>query len=257
MNELDLFIFGNLRLSFSSLSTFTTCNYGWYLTYMEAKEREENFFSQYGKFFHKIFELYWKNELEQFELADYYAKHYSENVFLSPPPYPVGMGDKYYSDGLEFFQDIDLNRECYEVLCLESEIKSVHRKINLVIKPDLIIKDKETGKVILMDYKTAKPMKGKKLDANKIAEYEKQMFLYAYFFEKEFGIKVDEIVLLFPRLPEHTFYKVEITEEKLKAAVRWFSTTVGKIKKTNTFNANPDKYFCSHICSVRSHCEKK
>lgn len=257
MNELELFIFENTRFSFSSASTFNTCSYGWYLTYIASKEREENFFAQYGKFIHQMFELYWKRELEDFELLDYYEQNFDKAVNLLPPPFPVGMAQRYYQEGLDFFSSPPFDRDDYDVLVLEGTINSKRGKTSLVVKPDLLIKNKKSGKIILLDYKTSNPLKNGKPDKKKLEGYERQLILYAKFCEKELKIKIDEIVLLFVRSKEMPFYAVERNPEKEKIVMKWFFDTIKKIKKTDSFDATPSAYFCSHICSVRSSCDKK
>lgn len=254
-DNLNDYILENIRFSFSSASTFETCKHSWFLTYIEGNEREGNFFAEYGSFIHKIMEMFWREELEQFELADYYRENYQSNVVCLPPPYPVGMGDRYYEDGLTFFSNLKFKRENFDVIFLEDKIDSVLGEYNLVVKPDLVLRNKKTGKTILLDYKSSKPMKNGKWDDTKLAGYEKQLILYAHFIEKEMGIKIDEIALLFTRIPENPLYAIQMTPEKVQNVLSWFSETIEQIWEEDTFEASPSKYFCQNLCSVRKFCK--
>lgn len=252
-NRLKDLIIGKMKFSYSSVSSFNTCKYGFYLTYIDNEERESNFFAEYGSFCHEILEKYWKRELKQDDLQYYYIENYYKNVVTQPPVFPRGMALNFYNSGLEFFTNIDMNIDDYDVLLLEDKIISEIGGVNLIVKPDLVVRNKKSGKVYLLDYKTSKPMRKEKWDKKKLAEYEKQLQLYAHFITEKTGIKIDKILLLFIRLGKtHTF---AISQEKTQEVLDWFVNTVQAIKIENDFIADPSsKFFCSQLCSVRSAC---
>jgi CRISPR/Cas system-associated exonuclease Cas4 (RecB family) len=84
--------------------------------------------------------------------------------------------------------------------------------------------------------------------------YERQLLIYAYGIEEFMALDIDEIRISFVRLGgrEHV---VERTEEKTKAALDWFTSTIDKIMETDEFEPNVNKYFCSNICAFREICE--
>ena len=74
------FLIDNMIWSFSRLNSFCICKYEWYLQYIEEAEGTNNFYAEFGKFCHKILEMYAKGELGLFELSDYFVEHYDEEV---------------------------------------------------------------------------------------------------------------------------------------------------------------------------------
>ncbi len=242
------------RFSFSSLTSFDTCRWGWKLNYLDSENKIDNFYSEYGNVIHEVMEGYWKGTIPFEDLVKAYKKAYKVRMKTPAPPYPVGMTDRYYLDGITFFETFDIKREHFEPLFIEDKIDDALGRIKIVVKPDLVIKNKKTGDVILVDYKTANPTKNHKWDLVKIDGYERQMLLYAYFIEKSLKIKVDKIALLFTRLG--TPYYIENSPQKTKEVLKWFRGTVKKIKEEKLFTANTkNKYFCNVICSVREACE--
>jgi len=258
MSEYD-FILDNMRYSYSSVSGYDSCAYGFYLSYIESKSRIGNFFGEFGSFCHDILEKYFKDELDIFELVQYYEENYIEKVAIPPPPYPMGMADKYYNDGLEFFQNFEFDKNNYEIVSIEDKIEYKYRDIFLVIIPDLVLRKKLDSKYILVDYKTSKLKDGKsKFDKEKIEGYKKQLLLYAYFIWQSKNIEIDEIKIWFLRNKiEHT---IIVNPFEVQEVVEWFENTIGDIKKETMWFANTDKknkYFCSEICSMREICDRK
>jgi hypothetical protein len=246
----------NMKFSYSSISSFNTCAYGFYLTYIEYNERVGNFFSDFGSFSHLILEKYFSRELEIMELASYYEEHYAENVVSYPPNYPVGMADKYYNEGLLFFENFSFDRDKYEVLSIEDKVESCHNDIKLVIKPDLILKDKESEDIILYDYKTSNPYKNGKEDKKKMDDYKKQMYLYSYFINHNTDKKINKIKLWFIRSDK--MYEFDYIESEAEDVVNWFYSNILNIQLEENYNPCDiikNKYFCENLCSVKNSCK--
>jgi len=254
MNSQYDYIIKNIRFSFSSVSSFDTCAYGWKLLKIDAEDSVQNFFAQYGLAIHSVMEEYWKYEIEIQDMRQRFIDLYPEIVTEPPPPYPRGMEDNYYKDALTFFDSYDILRDKFEPLFIEDKIDAEYKGIKLVVKPDLVIRNRKSGKTYLLDYKSSRPLKNKDWDMEKMAGYEKQLLLYCYFLEKHMNINIDEIALLFTRLGK-TYY-IEKTEEKTKEVLDWFTNTVEQIRNEEDFEPNTSsKYFCSNICSVRNSCD--
>lgn len=248
------YLVDKITFSYSSLSSFDTCAWGWYLTYIDSSDREPNFFSEFGLLIHNLLEGYWRNYYEKEELVEAYKKLYDGHMKSSPPPYPAGMAGKYYDDGLKFFESFDGGKERFDPIFIEDKVVAEYDGIKIIVKPDLILKDKITGKTYLIDYKTSKPVRNNSWDMKKIEAYEYQLFLYSHFIEETLGIKVDKIALLFVRLGS-TYY-IRKSKAKTKIVLKWLTKTVEKIKSSETFPANTaNKYFCDNLCGVRSSCE--
>ena len=241
------------RFSYSSLTTFETCKHGFYLTYIDTTdERENNFFAEYGLLVHEGFELFFKGELEAFELADFYDDNYDKFVVHSPPFFV--KEHVYKKQGHDFFENFDFVKDNYEVLVVEDVYDVDLLSYNLVIKPDLVIKEKSTGKVILLDYKSSLIYKNGKLDKKKVEGYRKQMTMYATYL-KTVNIVVDEVWIWFVRQPDEPFYRFEISNEEESGVVEWIDTTIKDIKSEVEFEPTIQKFFCQNLCSVSSRCE--
>jgi hypothetical protein len=250
------FIIDGMQWSFSRVNSFGNCKYGWYLNYVECVDKIDNFFAEYGILYHEILEKFFSGELEIFQLLKFYEEHYNEYVKSSPPPYPEGMAEKYYNAGIDFFENFDFDLSLYDVVFIEAEIDVILGKYNVIVKPDLVLREKKTGRHILYDYKTADPF-GKRATPNKekIEEYMKQMHLYCWGIEQKYGFCIDEIILWFVRAGKE--YSIKFNQEECQKTLRWFKNEIHKIEQEEEFKATPSKYFCENICGVRLICPYK
>jgi hypothetical protein len=249
------FMLDSLAWSFSSASSFLTCKYGFYLTYIQREKRIGNFFSDFGLLIHKILEMYFKDELDIWDLEDYYVAHYLEFIKEPVPRYPVGMGETYYQSGLNFFQNFEFDKDKYDIIFIEDKIVSQYNGLDLIVKPDLVLKENETGQMILMDYKTAKLKKGK-LREKQLEDYKKQLYIYAYFIWLERKIEIQKIVVWFIRGNE--LVEIPINHLRIMDTLEWFEDTIKQTKLEEVWIPNRDKnnqYFCSNLCAVRESCK--
>jgi CRISPR/Cas system-associated exonuclease Cas4 (RecB family) len=249
------FILDDLHWSFSSASSFLTCKYGFYLTYIQREKRIGNFFSDFGSFIHSVLEKYFKDELDIWDLEDYYVAHYLESIKEPVPHYPVGMGEMYYQSGLNFFQNFEFDKDKYDVVSIEDKILAVYNGLDLIVKPDLVLKEKATGQNILVDYKTAKLKKGKLRD-KQLDGYANQFYLYAYFLWTEKHLEISRITIWFIRDDE--FVEIPINHLRIMDTLKWFEDIIQQTKIEETWPPNrsgSNKYFCDNLCSVREICK--
>ena len=259
MSKYD-FIIDGIRFSYSSLSSFETCAYGWKLNYIDAVSgKMNNFFSDYGKLTHLVFEKYFLNELDSFELGDFYKKNYDLYIKESPPPNRFDMAGKYREQGQIFFDFMPFSKDDYDVLSVESSIKLAIDGAEFVAKPDLVVKEKSTGKTVLIDYKTSTPFITSKItgkvtqDKKKFEGYIRQLYIYAYALRVQENTKIDEMRLWFPRADREVV--IAWNEEDESKAIAWLNETIEKIKNENDFKFdNTSEYFCRNLCGVRANC---
>ena len=256
MSEIYNMTLDNMKFSYSSVTSFITCPYMFFLTYIQYEKRSSNFYADFGSFMHLVLEKYFTGELDIMELASYYEEHYDENVKSDVPAYPVGIGDRYKADGMLFFENFDFNKDDYEVVFVEDIIETTHNDIKLVVKPDLVLKDKKTGEYLLLDYKTSNPFsKDGKPDKKKMADYRKQMYLYAYFINHNREYKISKIRLWFVRV--NKFDEFDYVEEDAGDVVNWFFNGILNIKFEEEFppcDTVKNKFFCNCLCSMKAHC---
>ena len=257
MSDYD-FILDGITYSFSSIGTYDNCPYCFKLSYIDIEDgRVDNAFGEFGLLMHDCLEKYLKKEVDAWDLPIYYEENYYNFVKTPFPPYPVGMGERYYQDGLSFVEGFDFNVDDYEIINIEGFVKHAYRGIDLVIKPDAVLKHKETGEISLVDFKTSRLYNNSR-DTKKVNGYLKQLHFYAYILWLKESIEIDKIVIWYIRNQEIREYPVD--QDKILETMDWIEDTVGKIKREKEWNPNKskeNKYFCDHICSYRAICARK
>ena len=250
-------ILKNMVYSYSSVNGFSTCKTMFKLTYLDKVKRVGNIFSEFGTAAHNVMEKLFSNECEVWDLNELFLDLYKETV-VTPPP--ASLGQKYEEgmlDGLsKFFSTTNLNVDNYEVLCMEEKLEYAVDDINIVVKPDLILRRKSDGKVLLWDYKTS----GYKKSSHEGYAY--QCSLYAKIYELVKGIHVDELTILYfketvkPRGKDLIYGKfVNMVYDE--SVLDIFISDVKKIRQEKAWDATPDQFFCCNICSVKTACEAK
>lgn len=248
------FITENIRYSFSSVTTFETCKYAFYLTYIEIKDRSDNAYAQFGSLIHLCLQKFFEGELESFELSNFYKNNYSKYVVNSFPIFHKNAAETYYNNGLAFFDNFSFDKEKYDIKIIEDSIESKYNEIDLIVKPDLVLFDKERKKTILTDFKTANGYKNGKLDMSKMKGYLKQMYLYATFLWIQKNIIIDEIQIWF--VINNKIEAIPLDIYKAQDNLEWFINTIKEIKKEEKFEANTNnQFFCNNLCNVGSICK--
>ena len=260
-DELD-FLLDTMTWSFSRLNSFYNCPYEWKLRYIDCNKSENGFFGEYGSLIHKILEKYEKGELSLFELNDYYEEHFSENVPHDAPPNKyVDIKQSYYEKGLDYFNNIDLDLDKYEVLGVEKEVRFQIAGKDFVGYIDLLLKEKETGKIIILDHKSAsikilKNGKVSKSDQEHVREFIQQLCLYAIPIIEEYG-HVDE--LWWNLFKDKNWLKMPFNKEDYDEAIQWAEDTLKLIETEKEWLPNnSSSYDCNYLCGQRNHaCEYK
>ena len=260
MSDYD-FILNGIRYSYSSTGTYENCPYSFKLSYIEGAPRINNFYAEYGSHVHETLEQFFTGKLESFQLSDYYRDNYSDKVKELAPTPPYDLDERYKIQGQEFFDRFSFPREKYDVLVVEGKTDFERNGVLYVAKPDLVIRNKETGRTILCDYKTSAPWRidkrsGKEIeDKKKIKGYYNQMYLYTYALRHHADIPVDQIDIWFPRMKRVVSVPVDLVAED--EAMVHVEEIVARLKADTEFKPLISRYFCDNLCSVRSLCEFK
>lgn len=244
----------DMRWSVTSVSSFLNCNYYFALHYIDKLPTADNFFAQFGRVVHEILEDYWHGSILSFQMADAFLKKYQKTVTLPPPGFMKNVNDSYVGKITEYFKTFDRELSDIEMLSSEKAIESTYMGYPIIIIPDFLFKN-ENGSTVLMDFKTSTPFyKTGTPNKKKMQPYERQLQIYAYFVQKELGIKIDVCKILFPRA-EGREYGVNISENKIQESLDWLQNGIEKIMDTDTFEPNTsDKFFCQNLCSQRDNC---
>lgn len=255
--------------SFSSVNSYNNCPKCFYLSYLQdpALEKEQNAFAQWGTLGHSLFERYTDGELELFELGDKYEEEYNEIVDLKFPPNKyVDLNDSYYNKGKDYFENWNGFPDNWKLVESEKEIRLDIDGNSFIGYIDLIVKDKNTGKYIIVDHKS----KSKFKDENEQAEYARQLYLYSLYIKEEY----DEYpsFMIFNMFRANEVVEIKFSKKALNEAVKWFTDTIEKIKKDTTFKDKiaieyrkkgkslkeykKSDFFCNHLCGVRRYCPR-
>jgi CRISPR/Cas system-associated exonuclease Cas4 (RecB family) len=250
-------IIDKMVFSYSNASTFETCNLAWKLTYIDKENRQENAFSGFGNLGHDILEKFFIGKIEIFEMLPYYVEHYNEYIKSAfPITFGKDLAPIYYQQGYNFFENFNFDKNKYDVIETETFTVAKINDINITTKPDMLLKEKESGKIILLDYKSANPYNANhKLIKSKIDGYKKQLNLYANILWSEREVKVDEEWLWFFRTGEIEKFPVNVMEASNDMA--WFLDVIEKIKNEEKFIPNTNKenkWFCQNLCGVSENC---
>lgn len=250
------FILDNLKYSFSSVNSFENCQYGFYLTYIDANERTNNFFGEFGTLCHSVLEEYFFNRLEQEELEKYFTEQYCIQVVSAPPAFLPNAKEDYFQKGLNYFRNFEFDKSIYNVIIVEEAIDIIMPDFKFVVKPDLILQEKKSGKYILVDFKTANILKNGKPDKVKIKNYLNQFNLYAWGLWNGRQIEISEIQIWF--IINNIIETILINNDDIMNTLDWFRNNIQNIKNEEDFVANnKNSFFCNQLCSVSQFCKFK
>ena len=197
---------------------------------------------------HSLMERWAKGELMSFELADAYEAEYDEAIKHYFPPFPKGMAEQYYDEGLQYFQSFDGFGDDKEILSVEDKFELDIRGNRFVGIADLVLRDRNTGGIIVIDHKS------KSMNSMKKSQYEntRQLYTYAAYVKERFGE--------FPTLLRFNMFRYgeNIDEpfamERYEETMDWIERTIAQIKAEREWRVSSSGYFCRFICSTRLHC---
>lgn len=244
--------------SYSQLSSFDQCAYGFYLQRIEGLEEEaSNAFAERGSLIHDLLDQWAKKILTKEDMLKQYEERYGNEVVTSFPPYPKGFASKQYDLGLQFLKNFD-EFEGYEIINSEEKFK-----INLPLSDgttrpfvgviDLMLKEKATGHLVICDHKS-KSLQSFRRDEDKMY---RQQILYSCYVLYKYGKYPDALMFhLFNNdgLKPQRFF----SQEEYNKTIEWATNQIQGIENYSTLDwlmckETPD-YFCWNLCSARKQC---
>ena len=247
--------------SFSRLNSFYNCPYEFYLHYIECCHSEQNFFSEYGSLIHSVLEKYAKGELSLFELNQYHEEHFNEIIPHDAPPNKyIDIRQSYFDKGIDYLDNIDLDFSKYEILGVEKKVKFELFGKKFIGFIDLLVRDKDSGEIIIIDHKSAsiKILKNgniSKSDQQHFLDFRRQLYLYSIPVIEEYG-SVSR--LKWNMFKDRKWIEIPWKKDEYDETIQWVKDTLELIAKETEWAPHPDPYYCRYLCGQRNNaCEYK
>lgn len=244
--------------SFSRVSASGTCNFQWYLQYIENQRGEDNAFAQFGSICHKTLEKYLKGELDMFTVSQYYQDNYPEIVTCGFPANKYAdLGQKAYDAGLDFFNNINFDFDKYEVLEVEQEHNFKVGKFPFHGYIDALYKDRDTDEIIIRDHKTSsfKYLKNGDVSSKDREHYEsfkKQLYLYSIPILEQYG-RVDK--LSWNMIRDNKILEIKWDKDEFDKTIAWAIDSIESLRKELLWLPDTSSsYMCNVLCQFRNIC---
>lgn len=278
-----------MELSFSRVSSFDNCKYGFYLTYKKecgtcryydedlgqcenksciffARDVErdfscsrhrpyykrENAFAQSGSFFHELMEYYSKGILTSEELPLLYENYFDMYVTEDFPPNKfTNLYDRYKDGATQFLLQFE-GFQKYEVVGSELSFSyPVGEDASFRGIIDLLLRDPEDGEYIIADYKSKAEFKS----ADERKRYARQLYLYSNYVRNTYGKFPKKLV--FVHFRTHKTTEIAFNQLDHEEAVEWLYKKKDEIREEQTYPHHYDSFFCNNICDYRATCKRK
>jgi hypothetical protein len=241
--------------SFSRIMTFFKCPYKFYLIYIERCEKQSKFHAEYGKFVHSILEKFFKREFNEQQCLDYYIENFDYEVTAN---IRESTKEKLYMAGIDYFSSLEWTYYDYEILKVELKSEFKVGKYDLVGYIDVLLKNKATGEITILDHKTSEYPIGKKggilkARAEDYENYKKQLYLYSIDVFNEYGVYPAYLKWNYTRSSQEL--TLPFIEEEFIATKEWVINSIKQIFKEKKFNPECNYMNCKMLCDVEDECE--
>lgn len=247
--------------SFSSLRLYQQCPYAFYLRKIAGIKGESNSYAEIGSYGHELNERIFKKKCTVQEALDECVDEFDDHVISDMSS--SSKEQKYIAlcNYLSEFDESALER--YEVLGVEMKLRCKIGDYNFIGFADLVLRDKKSKQVYLIDHKSmghflrkdGKPLKAR---AESLEVYSKQMYLYAYALFKKCGFYPDYIVWNHFLDDSVRTTSLVFDSEKLTQTLEWFKNTIEEIYNDETYDAHEEYAMCYMLCDYRNGlCEYK
>ena len=243
------------RYSFSKISSFLHCRYGFFKHYFNGEEGISHGTSEFGGFCHNILEKFEKGELNVYDLSQYYIDNYNKEItsdftLKMSEDFSKDFAGDYYDSGKKYFENFEGFND-FEILEAEYEFEEVINDLFIFNgKIDLVALDKN-GDLVIIDHKSKARFKSKA----ELKEYARQLYLYSYATYKKYGKFPKQ--MMFNRFRKNEWTIIDFKQEDYEEALNWAVTNVEEIESTFDFYPNCGDFFSDNFCAFRNVCPIK
>lgn len=200
------------NVSFSQFSWWLKCPHKWYLDYVKGlKQYEDSINTCFGTAIHETFQTYIKTlyteSVEKADAIDLYKmfrEAFQRELTNGKVKHTEDDFTEFCFDGEDIIKEFSetatrikhFPRDKYEFVDVELEIEvPVKNNVNFLAYVDLVLKEKNTGDIKILDFKTSSVgwNEGMKSDFSKVS----QLYLYKAFYCKKYGVPLSKIDIEF------------------------------------------------------------
>lgn len=249
-------ILDKIIFSFSTLHQYEQCPFAFYERKIDGTEiNEGNFYAEVGSFVHEINEKIFNKTLDIDKAIDYFIDNYDNNVVYTTKQSTM---DKKYNQGIDYLAAFDTEKlENYDIIGVEKKVNFEIEGYKFVGFIDLLLRNKNTGKILLVDHKSSGKFLGKngnplKNQLSQFEAYSKQMYLYSKAVFDEYGEYPDRIIW-------NHFFDQQVTNISFdmidyENSLKWAVDIIHAIYKDKKFNAKQTYMMCKILCGYRNSC---
>ena len=249
-------LLNEVEFSFSTLHQYEQCPYAFYLKKIDGTEiNEGNFYSDAGGYMHEVLEIIFSGKLPVDDAIPYYIENYSNSVVYETKQSTM---EKKYNQAVDFLAAFDMTQlDNYEILGVEKEVHFELDGYKFIGFIDLLLRNKQTEKIIIVDHKSSdhflkkdgSPLKNQQAN---FEAYSKQMYLYSKAVFDEYGEYPDRIVW-------NHFFDQQVTNIPFKyedycATQQWALNIIRRIYTDENFDAVQNYMMCKVLCGYRNSC---
>ncbi len=240
------------HVSFSQLRQVEQCPYAAYLLKTLDIEPVENGFAQAGTLAHQILAMWAKGQANISDLPEIWSHEFSKRVTVPFPAFLAvkGYEQKLFNSVLTYFQGFK-GFPGFDVIGAEKEFTSSLAGERFTGIVDLILCNKDTGKLMLVDHKSSSLSSFRR---DRDAMY-RQLLLYSKYCADTYGQFPE--VLYFNLFKENTFDQKTFAPEEYVSARIWAEEQITRMKDmdlSDWLETRPDLFRCTALCSCRHEC---
>lgn len=238
--------------SHSRITCFQDCPYRFFLRYISGCEQTPQFYASYGKFMHKLLELYYKGEISQEEMQIKFLFDFQREV-QGDRPAPSTV-EKYIRQGIEYLREF--RPLPFTPLEIEKRVEFTVGERPFVGIIDYLGKT-EDGSLVLVDHKSRdmKPRSGKAKPTLSDMELDRmllQLYLYCKPVFEEYGEFPEE--LCFNCFRTGILIREPFRDDAYREALAWAEKSVAEIEGEEEFSPYIEFFSCTQLCDMRDFC---
>lgn len=242
----------DMTWSYSRITSYHKCPYGWFLRYIRGEEETPQFYASYGKFMHKLIEMFYKGEISQSDMKTRFLLGFSNEVIGRRPSDKIVSS--YIAKGMEYLDSFRV----FPLNMIEVEMKVEYEIGGMPFVGFIDYLGERDGEYYIVDNKSRdlKPRSNRRKPTKKDEELDemlRQLYLYAAAVEQKYGRFPK--ALCFNCFKSGLFIEEPFDLQRYEDTMKWASDTIEEIKDAEDFRPNMEFFNCYYLCGYVDSCE--